>query len=178
MTMKRAAGYAAVFALVVAWLASASGVIGQPGRVSRTPPRSREAIATDAIAFDVRAQAERLRQRLATAPVPQQPVRNPFVFYSRPAAPRPAAPPPPLPSPAPVVDEIDPEPQLKLIGVAEDRKGQNVVRTALMSGPGEELLMATVGQSVLGRYKVTAVGADAVELRDISTDRVRRLGLQ
>ncbi len=179
MTVKRAGGYAVVFALLAAWLSSAAGVIGQPERVSKTPPRSREAIATDAIAFDVQAQTERLKHRLATAPVPQQPIRNPFVFYSRPPAPRSAAAPRPLPPAAePIVPDVPAEPELTLIGVAEEKKEQGIVRTALLSGPGEELLMAGVGQTVLGRYTVTAIGPDAVELRDISSDRIRRLGLK
>lgn len=180
MTAKRAGGYVIVLALLAAWLASASGVIGQPGRVSKTPPRSGDAIATDAIAFDVQAQAERLKQRLATAPVPQQPIRNPFVFYSRPAAPpRAAEAPRPLPPASePLIPDVPPEPELTLIGVAEEKKEQGIVRTALLSGPGEELLMAGVGQTVLGRYKVTAISSEAVELREMSTDRIRRLGLR
>lgn len=177
MTMRRAAGYAAVFALLAAWFASAAGVIGQPGRTPRTFSRSRDAAATDAVAFDVQAQAERLRQRLATAPVPQQPARNPFVFYSRPAPVR-AAPPPIEPPAAPPAPAIDPEPALTLIGIAEERKEKDVVRTALIAGPGEELLMVKAGQTLLGRYKVTAVGADAVELVELSSDRVRRLSLR
>ena len=47
-----------------------------------------------------------------------------------------------------------------------------------MSDEGENLLMVTVGQNVLGRYRVEAIGADAVELKDVGTSAMRRIGLR
>ena len=38
--------------------------------------------------------------------------------------------------------------------------------------------MATVGDAVLQQYKVTAIGADAAELTDVSTGLTRRLVLR
>ena len=32
--------------------------------------------------------------------------------------------------------------------------------------------MVTVGHTVLGRYRVEAIGADAVELKDVTDERV------
>ena len=176
MTPKRAAAWTLVAALAAAWLASAAGVIGQPPPAPRLPVPSQLSAQTDAVSFDVQAQAERLRKRLATAPSPQ-PIRNPFSFDARDLVrKRPAArvePPPPPVAVAPA--EIEPE--LTLIGVAEDGKQAEVVRTAMIVGAGEQLFLVRVGQSV-GRYQVTAIGVDAVELKDATSDRIRRLGLK
>ena len=169
--------WALVAALAAAWLASAAGVIGQPAPAPRLPVRSQLSAQTEAVSFDVQAQAERLRKRLATAPTPQ-PVRNPFTFEARQSVRKPAAArsvdvPPPVPAAAPA--EIEPE--LALIGVAEDGKEPEVVRTAMIVGAGDQLFLVRVGQSV-GRYQVTAIGADVVELKDGTSERIRRLVLR
>ena len=176
MTPKRAAWWTLGLALAAAWFASAAGVIGKPPRSARIPAPPPQAAQTDAIAFDVEAQADRLRRRLATAPTPR-PVRNPFVFSARqPVEDRPA-PRVVTPPPAPAAP-IDIEPELTLIGVAEDGKGEALVRTAMIVGDGQQLLMVRVGQTVGGRYTVAAIGPDAVELKDTTSDRVRRLVLK
>jgi hypothetical protein len=178
MSPKRAAAWTLVGALAVAWFASAAGVIGQPWRSPRAPVRSSLAHRSDPVSFDVEAQAERLRRRLATAPTPQ-PVRNPFVFAARQPVParsaaRPVAPPPATEP----VEPVEIEPPLTLIGVAEDGEGAAVVRTAMIAGPGDELILARVGQTVGDRYTVTAIGADAVDLKDETSNRTRRLVLR
>jgi hypothetical protein len=38
--------------------------------------------------------------------------------------------------------------------------------------------MVRLGELVAGRYTVSAIGADAVELKDATTDRLRRLNLR
>ena len=53
-----------------------------------------------------------------------------------------------------------------------------MVRTAVIVGPSDELFMVTEGQEVAGRYRVSAIGADAVELKDPATGAVRRLILR
>ena len=53
-----------------------------------------------------------------------------------------------------------------------------MIRTAIMADEAENLLMATVGHTVLDRYRVEAIGADAVELKDVNTNAVRRIGLR
>lgn len=75
-------------------------------------------------------------------------------------------------APKAVADD-PPEPDLVLIGLAEDGS----TRTALL-GSGDELLMATEGQTIVGRYRVNKVGADAVELVDLTTGATRRLLLK
>ncbi len=173
MSRARAAAYLVGGILLAAWLASAAGVTMRP-RAVPLPRRSAEAIQLDTVAADVQAQASRLRERLAIAPAPQTPARNPFAFAGREPVP---APQPPKPQPVNAVtafvQQLIAEPDLVLLGVAEEGN----VRTAMI-GSGDELLMATEGQTVAGRYRVGKVGADAVELVDIATGATRRLSLR
>lgn len=176
MSPTRAAAYIGALSLFAAWLASAAGVIWQP-RAPRPAPRSPVGTSGEAVAFDVQAQADRLHRRLSTAPVPRQPARNPFVFKSR-EQPRRASQrvsPPVVETPAPIVQI---EPELSLIGVAEQKGPSGMVRIAMIQGPAQELLMVKGGDTIVGRYKVTAVGADAIELTDTATGHVRRLALK
>ena len=177
MNLTRVAAWLFGAAVVGAWIASAASV-SRGARVPRAPQRSAESAAVHNLAADVQAQTARLRQRLETAPVPKAPFRNPFMFAARepkrpaarPAAPVVFTPPPPV---APV------EPSLHLIGIAEKKAGDGVVRTAMMAaGDADNLIMATLGQTILGAYEVVAIGADAVELKDVATGATRRLVLR
>ena len=160
-----------------AWLASAAGVTRQ-AREARATPRQIEAAQFDALATDMQAQAGRLRARLAQAPAPRAAIRNPFRFGDRPATPvrtgRAKVPPPVAVAATPELRE----PALQLIGVAETSTKEGLVRTAMIAGGYDELMMVTPGQRILGRYEIVTVGADAVELRDVTTGAVRRLILQ
>ena len=169
MSPTRAATYLGGTVLFAGWLASAAGVSRQP-RVVRVTPPPPESAQLDALVSNVQTQASRLRQRMATAPAPKAPFRNPFVFVQRESVvtmrrePRPAAPP----------DVFVPlEPDLDFLGVAEE----GTTRTAII-GLGDELLMVTVGQEVAARYRVAAVGPDVVELLDLRTGATRRLALK
>ncbi len=171
MTPARAATYLVGAILLAAWLASAAGVGRLP--LTAVPRRSAEASQLDAVAASVQSQAVRLRQRLAAAPSPQAPVRNPFAFAAREAVVAHAVAIRPQPVAAPIVAPPPAEPELVLLGVAE----QGATRTAMI-GAGDELLMATEGQIVAGRYRVSRVGADAIELVDLVTGATRRLFLR
>ena len=170
-----------IFAGVVAtaWLASASGISRSPRPMPRTPRQSPEAVALDSLVTDVQAQASRLRERMASAPVPKAPFRNPFSFAERPAPSRPTrtvVQSPPIVAPAPIVVA---EPALQLIGIAEKKRGDTIVRTAMLApGDADALIMATAGQKILGAYEVIAVSADAVELKDLVTGATRTLVLR
>lgn len=174
MKASRLAAWIFGAAVCGAWLASAAGVSREP-RIVRAPQRSTD-VRLDALAADVQAQAGRLRQRMAAAPAPETLDRNPFTFASR----RQPAPRVKAPAAAPVVaqpPEIR-EPVLDLIGVAESKKDGTIVRTAMITGGYDELMMVVAGQRILGRYDVVAVGADAVELKDLETGVIRRLVLR
>jgi hypothetical protein len=168
--------YVGLALVLVAWLATASGVSVAP----RAPqPQTSAAIsATQALADDVQAQASRLRERMATAPVPRTPTRNPFAFAPasalKPAERSRVAPTMPLESAA----VIPSEPPLQLVGVAERQTPTGVVRTALITADSDELFMLVAGETLGGRYKVSAVGVDAVELADVVSGATRRLVLR
>ena len=169
MTPARAATYLVGAILLAAWLASAAGVV-RPHLIP-VPRRSAESMQLDAVALTVQSQAARLRQSLAAAPILQPPTRNPFTFAAREpvaVAPRPRTLVPPVVADAPL-----PEPALVLLGVAEEGS----TRTAMV-GFGDELLMATEGQTLLSRYRVAKVAADAIELVDLGTGATRRLFLR
>jgi hypothetical protein len=177
MTLSRTVAWIGGVTLAAAWLASAAGVGRQP-RTIRTAPRSPEADRVATLAADVQTQAARLRHRLAAAPAPQAPARNPFTFAER------RIPESRTRVPAPAVTNVEPAPPpvvempLSLIGIAEDRTAAGLVRTAMIAGPAEDdLHLLTPGQTLAGRYRVVAVGADAVELSDLVTGAVRRLAL-
>ena len=172
MTPARAATYLVGAILLAAWLASAAGV-ARP-HLAPVPRRSAESMQLDAVALTVQSQAARLRQRLAAAPILQAPSRNPFTFAAREPVIVPAAAVRPRTLEAPVVANPPlPEPALVLLGVAE----QGSTRTAMV-GFGDELLMATEGQTLANRYRVAKVGADAIELVDLGTGATRRLFLR
>ncbi len=175
MTIRRAALYIGGASLLVAWFSSAASLSLQRGlRDPPAPGLDEPSVDAVAMAADVQTQARRLKERLASAPVPQDPVRNPFRFRTveRPAtpAPRPAATLGLLPSvgsPA--------EPLLALIGVAEEKKAEGLHRTGLITTDTDELIVVGVGDVVVQRYKVVAIGVDAIELADLSTGVARRL---
>jgi len=136
-----------------------------------------EASATATLAAEVQAQTLRLKSRLAAAPAPQEPFRDPFSFASRPPAARHQAPPVTSAEPAP---EVGPplEPAIELIGVAASESPAGVVRTAIISALDGELFLVKEGESIASRYRVGPVSADAVELNDLLTGAVRRLTLR
>jgi hypothetical protein len=177
MTLRRATLYVAGGTLLVAWFSSAASMsLGRSPR--RAPQVVDDGAPAQSLVLSVQTQARRLKERLATAPLPQEPVRNPFAF--RPAPEVRVAPPPraavPVATTAPV--EIVPDVPLLLVGLAEHRNGDVLVQSAVISSNGEDLIMAEVGTVVVGRYTVTSIGSDAVDLKDAATGRVRRLVLQ
>lgn len=181
MQAPRAFGWIFVGAVASAWLASAAGVTRTPRHVVTQPRQSAETVALDNLVADVQTQASRLRKRLEAAPAPKAPFRNPFSFSERPVAQAPATRTAAPVEPAVVVAAtvLPAEPALNLIGIAEQKVGDAMVRTAMLSpGDADALIMATVGQKILGAYEVVAVSIDAVELKDLVTGATRTLILK
>jgi len=175
MSASRVAAWIGFTGLLGAWLASAAG-LPRSTPSPRPAQRSADAVILDGLASDVQSQTVRLRTRLASAPAPATTTRNPFSF-SVPAivrAPR-VAPAPVVQAPEPLPE---PEPHLELIGVAADSGTGTLIRTAMISGPANELMMVTPGQRILGIYDVVTVGADAIELKHLASGAVRRLALR
>jgi Tfp pilus assembly protein PilP len=180
MSSGKAAFYGVGGALLAACLAAAN----MPTRESPPDERTARPVATtgpEALAVEVRSQAARLHARMSEAPVPDQNLRNPFSFGQAPRAARRAddrmvhaavvaEPAPPVFTP--------PLPSLTLMGIAEEVGPGGVRRTAVIGGDGDTIHMVTEGQAVGDRYKVTKIGADAVELEDLVTKGYRRLALR
>lgn len=176
MSPTRATMYVGLALVMVAWLATASGVSVSPPRPRPQP--SAPVSATQALADDVQAQASRLRERMSTAPVPRAPLRNPFAFATIPPA-RPADQPiVGLSQPREAAADTPSEPPLQLVGVAERQTPSGLVRTALLTADSDELFMLVAGDTLGGRYKVGAIDADAVDLTDLVSGATRRLVLR
>jgi len=180
MTSRNAAVYGTCGAILVACLAAAN----MPSQDSEiAAPRAARAtrVQPDAVAADVQSQASRLHARMAEAPTPSAAVRNPFAFGESGSARAHRA-----PSPGTVqatvaadpVPSVAAAPVLLLMGIAEDTTASGAHRTAIIGGDGDALYMVVEGESVAGRYKVTKIGADAVELEDQLTKGYRRLALR
>jgi Tfp pilus assembly protein PilP len=179
MTSRRAAVYGVGAALLVTYLAAANMPSQEPPSRERAA-RPAGTAGAESLAVEVRSQAAKLHARMAQAPVPGPNPRNPFSFglarAARPAlnrdgmvhatvAPDAAAFTPPLPA-------------LTLMGVAEETRPTGLRRTAVIGGDGDTIYMVVEGQAVGTRYKVTKIGADAVELEDILTHGYRRITMR
>ena len=122
---------------------------------------------------------------MAQAPVPDPNPRNPFSFGPAPRAGNPGAS-RPIPNDAMIrattteepAPAAPPLPALTLMGIAEETTAAGPRRTAVIGGDGDTIYMVTEGQEVGSRYKVTKIGADAVELEDLLTKGYRRLGMR
>jgi hypothetical protein len=177
MTSRKTALCIAGGALFVAYLAAANMPSQQADRSDpRVPPP--EPVSTATLADEVRSQVTRLQSRMAQAPVPENNPRNPFAFGVVARAARAA----PADIRAAVVDEppaaLVPPPALNLMGIAEESVTGGIRRTAVIGGDGDTIFMVTEGETVGGRYKVTKIGADAVELEDVVTKAYRRIALR
>lgn len=180
----RAALYVAGAGLVAAWFAAAAdrqSVTTSDVAVRQQDPRLARA---EHLAEEIESQAVRLRAHLARPPQPTISGRNPFAFQARVDRERRSD----QARVASVEHSLEatfattaPEPPpVTLSGIAEepsaDERSAAPVRTAVLSGYGE-VFLAKVGETIASRYEVTAIGADAVELKDLLTGRTIRLGL-
>jgi Tfp pilus assembly protein PilP len=114
---------------------------------------------------------------LARAPIPGADIRNPFAFNLAHAAP-PATVRAAVAADEPAAPLIAPLPPLTLMGVAEDTTPAGPKRTAVIGGEGDTIYMVGEGDAVGDRYRVTKIGADAVELEDVVSKAYRRLALR
>ena len=197
MTSRKAAVYVGA-ALLVAYFASAN----MPTQETPPPARAARPAAppgVEALAVEVRSQATKLHTRMAQAPVPDPSPRNPFSFG---LAPRHAAASSPMPDNAMVHAAAAPDmavplaplPTLTLMGIAEETTAGGPRRTAVIAlrqaqgdpeqsrgvggDDGDTIYMVVEGQAVGTRYKVTKIGADAVELEDLLTHGYRRIAMR
>lgn len=178
MSSKRAAAYLVLASLLIAWLASAAGVPRGPA-IPQPDAQPVKTAGTETLAGEIQAQTARLKERLAAAPAPQDPSRNPFAFAPRrPKGLRPAlvartaGVAPIAPAPAPVAAT------LSLIGIAEDLTPEGIVRAAVITADGGEVFLLKTGETLGARYRVASITADAVVLTDLASGATRRLALR
>ena len=172
MDAPRAAVLVVGLNLVAVWIAAAAGSAVQPAPTA-VPAGAREAQSV-ARAHDAILDAQdRLAARDSRPPASLAGTRNPFRFGTRPLAAdasrppaRAASPPGPVPGMVSSAVAATPVPDLRLVGMAESRDGEGVHRTAIISAGGD-LVFATVGLELGGRYRVRAVGESSVELDDL-----------
>lgn len=169
--------YAAVSGATVlaGWLASASPANAPTGAASASRQAAQPEVSA---ASDIQQQAIRLQARLRAERAFREPERNPFRFGPRGTAGAGAArtvaqPEPPAPPP---VEARPAGPLVSLSGIAEDRIGAGVERTAILSSPAGVLLVRE-GDEILGYYRVGRIEAEAVELIAIGDASTRRLTL-
>jgi hypothetical protein len=174
MTPTRATTAVGLASVLVAWLAGAAGLSVTSSSHQPQVQRS-ETSATQALADDIQAQASRLRSRLATAPAPRQPLRNPFTFATRVVRPAQGL---TTVAPKPLVTAPPGEPPLQLVGVAERETSAGTIRTAMITSDSDELFMLLEGETLGARYRVKTVAAESVELTDLVTGTTRRLALR
>jgi hypothetical protein len=178
MTARRAVIYGSFGMLFVAYMAAANMPSQDSGPSAARVSRISHSPDPDALAADVRAQAQLLRERMAQAPVPAGNPRNPFAFGAIARATHIAD----HPVAATVVTDpappAPPQPALVLMGMAEDATPTGPRRTAIIGGENDALYMVKEGDTVAGRYTVTKIGADAVELEDLASHAYRRLALR
>jgi hypothetical protein len=160
--------------LAVIWVSTATA----PGRqtaVTLTPAQI-AASADEGDPFGLFEATSRLQTRLDSAGPMPEPARNPFRFGDPPVARAPLA----RPAPAltlPPVPAVPPPPTLTLAGIAERTRDGHTVRTAIIVAP-DKLYFVAAGDRVTSRFEVVAVGADAVELKDLLDSTTLRLALR
>jgi hypothetical protein len=154
--------------LIAVWVAAAAG-----GRAAR-PVRGAElpALAQDQAVGDahmsLRAATERLEAHARRPSGAVAAVRDPFRFggaarlAARPGSARPGV--EPSGGAAPAAEALPLE--IVLQGIAESIAGDTVVRTAILNAGGE-LVLATIGSHISGRYQVVAIAGDSMELEDL-----------
>lgn len=179
MTARKAVFVGVGVALLASYFAAANMPSQDLEPVRERP--ARPAVSPGTLAVEVSSQAARLQARMAQAPLPESNPRNPFSFGVAPRVPQPrtvrAAVAPadeqPVAAPAP-----PPPPVLTLMGIAEEASPDGARRTAVIGGEGDHLFMVREGDLLGGAYKVRKIGADAVELEDLTTKAFRRLALR
>ena len=157
--------------VLAGWLASAppaSAPSSATGRaVQPVSPRS-------SVASDIEQQAARLQLRATRERFYVTPHRNLFRFgparliFSGKSPESATAVQPVLPIPPPVV--------VSLSGVAENRAGESIERTAVLSTP-DGVLLVREGDSVLGQYRVASIESEAVDLVKLTDGTTLRLSL-
>lgn len=141
--------------------------LGVSGCRADVPPPVSQRTAARPLMLLSRPDVEPLRP--VHAPEGERPARarNPFTFGTAQPGERHTGPLPPLPPPEGLPElplPMPAAPAIRLIGLASGRETPPV-RMAILN-VNDDLVLAHVGDTILGRYTVVRIGDDAVELRD------------
>jgi len=170
MNVRRVVWFGVSALAIATWFASASTSGVRAPVISVAPPRS---TALDRSSALLQSEIARLHERIGPTSSPSG-SRDLFRFNirapQRPVSTRATV---PVPDAVPVVAI---RPALKLIGIAEDSSEAGIVRTAIVSAPGD-LFLVKAGELIGGRYHVDQVSADAVLLTDTTTSEPTTLAL-
>jgi hypothetical protein len=128
----------------------------------------------DAGALALTAEVAKLQRGAAAVNGPRRPGRNLFEFGAREARARVALPAQPAVNAGRAAPAVL---SFKLVGLAEERGGDQPVRTAIVSS-GRELLFVKQGDMVDDRYRVISVSTDRVELSDAADGAIVTLALK
>lgn len=167
----------AIVGAVAAWVIASNG---EAPALPDAPDLRRVAADADRAAM-VEASVARLRARLADMPARPEGTRNPFRFEARARASHAHAPRTAALEVAQVIEAAAPapaaRPELRLIGMAEDAHDGVTERTAIVSGLNQVYLVKE-GEQIAMRFLVKRIGADAVEIEDLSDSTPLTLGLR
>ncbi len=168
-------------AVAAAWLSSATTVPTGPATMPLTIPAGiAQQSAPTPTQIDLEREVTRLTARLEQAPRPRMPARNPFTLRPRVPVVAPVAPPtvsrPQLPSQRELAGVPLGRPTVTLAGIGRERTPTGTRHTAILSVAGR-VVLAHVGDDVIGRYQVRTVSTDAVELLDLQEDVSLHLSL-
>jgi len=169
MNVRRVVWFGVSALAIATWFAAAS-TSGVRAPIVPVPPV--RVTALDRSSAVLQSEIARLHERIGPSASPSR-SRDLFRFNLR-AANRPSHPSAAAVEAAPVAKL---PPALTLIGIAEDTAESGVVRTAIVSGPGE-LFLVKAGELIAGRYHVDQVSADAVLLTDTTTSDSTTLALR
>lgn len=124
-----------------------------------------------------RPEVEPLKPIHARPSEPPGRTRNPFTFgAAQPTERRTDDPLPPLPPPEGLSElPLPAAPAIRLIGLAAGRETPPV-RMAILN-VNDDLVLAHVGDTILGRYTLVRIGDDAVELRDSASNEALTVAL-
>ncbi len=165
MNASRAAVMVVGVNLVAVWVAAAAGgrAVQPPSQPDVRAMQERAVVEAQTVLV---AATDRLRRYTGPSAEDAMVHRDPFAFAGTgPVRPSPVADVPvsvePTETPAALAD-----PEIVLQGMAESREGETLVRTAILN-VGGELVFATVGSSLAGRFTVVAVGDASIEIEAI-----------
>lgn len=176
----KTAGFIGTMLIGAAWLFADTGTSSESARTAA--PMDPTGVSR-ALHDQMRQETERLRRSLGARARLLGPQRDPFAFAA-PSAASPSGPKPDLSGhvvPNPIMpDRIAraPDQHFDLLGIGEERRNGEVVRTVIIGGPNNELWLLKNGEMLGLLYRIGHITDTGAELVDISTGIVTEIALR